>query len=84
MPMPKPPKKNPTKQRAGRLGGLATYTRHGSEHMSRIGTAGARSTWSRYSLTPYGQTQYAMVRRDNNKIIRIIGYAEPLERILQE
>lgn len=81
--MPKPPKKNPNKVQAGRLGGLSTYTRHGSAHMSRIGTAGARVTWTRYSLKPYGLAQYAMVRRDNNKIIRVIGQAPRMEEILK-
>jgi hypothetical protein len=71
-----------TRQQAGSKGGRATVARHGPQHMSRIGKAGAAVTWSRYYLAPYGQTQYAMTRRDNNKIVRVIGQAIRMEKVL--
>jgi hypothetical protein len=60
-----------TKRTAGQLGGRATLARHGRAHMQKIGKAGARSTWSRYSLKPVNESQYAMVHRETNKIISI-------------
>ncbi len=60
-----------TKRSAGQLGGRVTAARHGSAHMSRIGKAGAAVTWSRYSLKPVNESQYAMVHRTTNKIIAI-------------
>ena len=62
-----------TKQDAGKLGGLATFKKYGREHMSNIGTNGATTTWTRYSKKPYGLTQYALVERATNKIVRILN-----------
>jgi general stress protein YciG len=59
------------KQQAGRKGGLATFTRHGRVHMQAIGKRGASVTWTRYTLKPINQGQYAMVSRETNKIISI-------------
>ena len=56
------------KQQAGQRGGLATLAKHGRDHMQRIGRRGASVTWSRYSLAPVNQSQYAMVDRKTNKI----------------
>lgn len=61
------------KRQAGQLGGLSTFKKHGKEHMSNIGTQGAKVTWTRYDKVPYGQTQYALVRKSDNKIIRILS-----------
>ncbi len=71
-----------TKQEAGSKGGRATVARHGPQHMSEIGKAGAAVTWSRYSLSPYGLTQYAMKDRQTGKIVRVIGKAPNTETIL--
>jgi len=59
------------KQQAGQKGGLATVAKHGREHMQKIGARGAATTWSRYSLKPVNESQYAMVHRETNKIVAI-------------
>lgn len=56
------------KQQAGQRGGLATLAKHGRDHMQRIGRRGASVTWSRYSLAPVNQSQYAMVDRQTGII----------------
>ncbi len=60
-----------TKQQAGSLGGRATFARHGREHMREIGKRGAAVTWTRYTLKPVNESQYAMVHRETNRIITI-------------
>jgi hypothetical protein len=55
-----------TKQTAGSKGGRATVARYGPDHMAKIGKAGARVTWTRYSLKPVNESQYAMVHRETN------------------
>ena len=62
-----------TKRTAGSLGGRATVSRHGREHMQNIGARGAVVTWTRYQLMPYGQTEYAMTERATGKIKCIRG-----------
>jgi general stress protein YciG len=62
-----------TKQTAGQLGGRATFARYGRNHMQDIGAKGALTTWTRYQLMPYSQTEYALVQRATGKIIRIVG-----------
>ena len=57
-----------TKQQAGSKGGRATVARHGREHMQQIGRRGAAVTHSRYSIKPVGQTQYAYVSRETNRV----------------
>jgi hypothetical protein len=52
-----------TKQSAGAKGGLATVAKYGSQHMQAIGRQGAAATWTRYTLKPVNQSQYAMVDR---------------------
>jgi general stress protein YciG len=59
------------KKQAGSKGGKATFKNHGREHMVTIGKAGARVTWTRYSLKPVNESQYAMVHRETGKIISI-------------
>lgn len=60
-----------TKAEAGRLGGIATFKKHGKKHMRRIGKNGAKTTWELYSMKPIGQSQYAMVRKSDNIIVAI-------------
>lgn len=56
------------KRRAGRLGGLATITRYGREHMAEIGRRGAAVLWRRYRLLPYELSRYALVDRESGEI----------------
>lgn len=56
------------KQQAGSKGGRATVTKHGREHMQKIGKRGAAMTWKRYYLAPYGIGGYAMVHRETNQV----------------
>lgn len=54
---------------AGRLGGLATVRKYGSDHMREIGKRGAAVTWQRYNLLPLGIGGYAMVDRNSRKVV---------------
>lgn len=56
------------KQKAGRLGGLATVAKHGRPYMAAIGRRGAAALWRRYSLLPYQVGQYALVDRETGKV----------------
>lgn len=68
-----------TKTQAGRRGGLATFARHGPEHMRAIGRAGARTFWRRYRMTPAGQSGWAILARDTGAVVNFIG-ALPFQR----
>lgn len=57
-----------TKRQAGQKGGLATFARHGADHMRTIGKRGAAGTWARYYLAPYKQSQYAMVDKQTGTV----------------
>jgi hypothetical protein len=59
---------NATKQKAGKLGGLATVAKHGKDHMSAIGRRGAATTWKRYAIQPVDSSGYALVERATGKI----------------
>lgn len=59
-----------SKREAGRLGGMATFAKHGREYMQEIGKRGAMKFHETYSLKPYGQYQWAIVRRADSVIIR--------------
>jgi hypothetical protein len=65
------------KKQAGAIGGRHTFAKHGRAHMATIGKAGARTTWSRYTMKPVNQSQYAMVDRETNQIKAIIGVWKP-------
>lgn len=62
-----------TKSQAGRLGGMSTFKKYGRAYMQQIGKLGALKTWSLYTLKPYGQYQWAMVRIEDNVIIRLLN-----------
>lgn len=62
---------NATKQRAGRLGGLATVAKHGRSHMVAIGRRGAATTWQRYNLVPAGVAGWALICRSTGRVISI-------------
>jgi len=57
-----------SKKQAGRKGGRATFARYGREHMQAIGKRGARTTWTRYRLSPIGTNNFALVDRQTNQI----------------
>lgn len=59
---------NETKQKAGRLGGLATLAKHGRAYFSTIGKKGAAVLWRRYQLTPAGLRGWALVDRETGKV----------------
>jgi hypothetical protein len=60
------------RQEAGRRGGLATLARHGVDHFRRIGAEGARAFWKRYRFSPVGTSQFAIVRRDDQKVVAFL------------
>ena len=64
--------KDPKKVKAGRLGGLSTARKYGPEYMAQIGRRGAIAFHKRYRLAPAGLTRFAIVRRDNGKIINYL------------
>lgn len=61
------------KAQAGSLGGKATVNRYGREYMRSIGKRGAQTTWTRYGWLPVGTSGYALVHRETNKIVAIVG-----------
>ena len=61
-----------SRSEAGKLGGLATFAKHGRQHMKRIGKRGADVFHARYKLQPFGQYQWAIVRRSDSVIIGYI------------
>jgi len=63
-----------TKQQAGSKGGRETVRKYGREYMQQIGKAGARATWTRYSLKPISTGGYAMVNRQTNTIKAVISF----------
>ena len=63
-----------SKQQAGAKGGCTTFSKHGREHMQKIGKRGARATWTRYRLSPIGQSGWAMVERETNQVKTFINY----------
>lgn len=63
-----------TKQQAGQIGGRATVAKHGPEHMKVIGKRGAAVTWTRYQLSPIGQSGWAMVDRETHEVKTFINY----------
>jgi hypothetical protein len=51
--MAEQPRKKLTKAEAGRLGGLKTKQRHGSEHFRRAGALGAKAVMERHGIEHY-------------------------------
>lgn len=60
-----------TKQEAGRLGAKIKKEKHDPKTyrnlQSRAGAIGARVTWARYRLEPWGLSHYAMINRLTNE-----------------
>ncbi len=63
------------KREAGRLGGLATANKYGSDYMKQIARKGAASFWQRYKLLPASTSNYAIVDRATNKIISFTNWS---------
>lgn len=59
-------------RRKARLGGLALFQKYGPDYMEKLGRKGGQKTWEKYTLQPVGQSQYALVDRETNKIVKII------------
>lgn len=62
------------KRQAGSKGGRATVAKHGREHMQAIGRKGATVTWTRYQLSPVGQSGWAMLDRETREVKTFINY----------
>jgi hypothetical protein len=60
--------------KAGRLGGLATYSKYGIEHYRIIGRKGAKVFWSRYTLRPVDVAAFAIIRRDTGECVALTNY----------
>jgi len=60
------------KAQAGRAGGLATFGKHGAQHMREIGKRGARVFWERYRLEPVDLADFAIVERATGKPINLL------------
>jgi hypothetical protein len=70
-----------TKRQAGRLGGLATVSRHGRAHMQAIGRKGAAAYWQKYALFPMRQSDFAIIRRDTDEFVASLnGFIPPTTR----
>lgn len=64
------------KQKQGRAGGLALVAKYGREHMQRIGKRGAAVTWKRYSLSPVGMSNYALVSRETGEVKAVLNSSD--------
>ncbi len=62
------PQEREQKRRAGRRGGIVTFTRHGREHMQEIGKRGAAELYRRYRLVPAGVAGWALIDRETNEV----------------
>lgn len=67
---------NKVKVRAGRLGGLETRRKYGTEYFSRIGKMGAAVMHERYRIEPFALSLYAMVHRETG-VIKTLLSARP-------
>lgn len=61
------------KKHAGSLGGKATVAKYGSQHMANIGKIGAKVFWNLYQLVSVKCTGYAIVRKSDSVIVRILN-----------
>ena len=64
---------NRKKAAAGRKGGLVTAGRYGPSHMAEIGRQGAQVTHEKYRMQPLGTSGWAMVDRDTDKVVAVMG-----------
>lgn len=61
--------KKMTKAEAGRLGGLATKEKYGSDYFKRLGEKGAQAFHSKYKLMPAMMNDFAIVDRQTGEIV---------------
>lgn len=59
------------KSAAGRLGGKKTLEVYGKEYYSELGRRGAAAFWEKYYLVPVNLTQFAIVRKIDNRVVSI-------------
>ncbi len=64
---------NEVKQKAGSLGGCATFEKYGRQHMVDIGKEGARVLWERYQLLPYQTRGWALKNKQTGEIKAVWG-----------
>jgi hypothetical protein len=63
-----------TKRReAGKRGGLATLAKYGKDHFKQIGKRGAAVFHRRYSLSPFGMDDFAVVKRETGEVIAFLS-----------
>lgn len=63
-----------TKKQAGRKGGKATFEKYGREYMSDIGSRGGYALHQKYSLQPYGTSDFVLVDRiTGERVARLSG-----------
>jgi hypothetical protein len=60
------------KARAGRLGGIATREKYGSDHFRKIGKKGGVSMHRTYAMVPVSQNDFALVHRKTRKVKALI------------
>ena len=63
-----------------RKGGLGLVKARGTEHMHAIGLKGAEAFYKLYKWEPAGQTQFALVRLSDNKVIAFSDGTRPSRR----
>lgn len=61
------------KTQAAALGGKAVYLKYGTDHMRKLGKAGAAATWNRYTLQPINLNDFAMVNKETGQIVATIN-----------
>jgi general stress protein YciG len=63
-----------TKRQAGRLGGRATFAKHGRAYMQTIGRRGAAVFWQRYTLAPVDIAAFAIVERATGRPVALTNF----------
>lgn len=56
-----------TKAQAGRIGGMKTHEKYGSEYMREIAKRGAKAFHAKYKLQPVGTSDFLIVHRDTGE-----------------
>ncbi len=62
---------------AGAKGGRRTVKRHGKRYMRQLGKWGAHVMHSLYDLKPVDLNDFALVRKENGKIIAYLSGRKP-------
>ena len=56
---------------AGKLGGLATVKKHGTEYMADIGRKGAETLHSQYRMVPVLLNDFAYVNKATGEVVAL-------------